>query len=125
MEKDIRISQWMDTHREELVEDLKTLCRIDSTSGPAEEGAPYGPGPKKALEAAMALCAGYGFDVTNRGDRVMTADMGPAEPLLDMLAHLDVVGPGGGSTAGAWRTTRAALSPRCMPCAASGSWAIP
>ena len=44
----------------------------------------------------MDMCRGYGFAVTNHGDRVMTADMGPEEPLLDMLAHLDVVGPGDG-----------------------------
>ena len=96
MEKDIRIAQWIDDHKDELLEDLKTLCRVKSVSGPAEEGAPYGPGPKKALETAMALCAGYGFEVKNWGDRVMTADMGPDRPELDMLAHLDVVGPGDG-----------------------------
>ena len=96
MEKDIRISQWIDDHREELIEDLKTLCSIDSVSGPAQEDAPYGPGPKRALDAAIDMCAGYGFAVANRGDRVMTADMGPETPLLDMLAHLDVVGPGDG-----------------------------
>ena len=96
MEKDSRISSWMEEHRQQLLEDLKTLCRVDSVSGPAQEGAPYGPGPKAALEAAMEMCAGYGLAVENHGDRVMTADMGPEEPCLDMLAHLDVVGPGDG-----------------------------
>ena len=96
MEKDARISQWIDSHREEMIEDLAALCRIESMSSPAQEGAPYGPGPKKAMEKAMEICAGYGFDVANRGDRVMTADMGPETPLLDILAHLDVVGPGDG-----------------------------
>ncbi len=86
----------MEAHREAFLADLTALCRIDSVSGPAEEGAPYGPGPKKCMEAAMALCEGYGFTVENHGDRVMTADMGPAEPCLDILAHLDVVGPGDG-----------------------------
>ena len=97
MEKDRRIVDWMETHREAFLEDLKTLCRIDSTAGPSEAGAPYGPGPKKVLEAAIKMCAGYGFHVTNHDDRVMTADMGPDEtPMLDILAHLDVVGPGDG-----------------------------
>lgn len=96
MEKDTRIVSWMEAHREELIEDLKTLCRIPSMSGPAEEGAPFGPAPKKALEAAMDMCRRYGFAVANHGDRVMTADMGPEKPQLDMLAHLDVVGPGDG-----------------------------
>ncbi len=96
MEKDPRIVSWMDAHRDELLEDLAALCRIDSTSGPAQAGAPYGPGPKKALEAAMDLCGRYGLRVEDRGDRVMTADMGPETPTLDILAHLDVVGPGDG-----------------------------
>ena len=96
MEKDMRIDAWVDDHRDELLKDLITLCRIPSMSGPAEPGAPYGPGPKKAMEASMDMCRGYGLTVTNYGDRVMTGDMGPEEPCLDILAHLDVVGPGDG-----------------------------
>ena len=96
MERDTRIVTWMEEHREAFLEDLKTLCRIPSVGGPAEPGAPYGQEAKRVLETAMELCAGYGFAVTNHGDRVMTADMGPAGPILDVLAHLDVVGPGDG-----------------------------
>ena len=97
MEKDKRIETWMDAHRGELIEDLMALCRVRSVSGPAAEGAPYGPGPREAMEAAMVMCAGYGLAVENHGDRVMTADMGRLDrPLLDILAHLDVVGPGDG-----------------------------
>ncbi len=96
MEKDKRIVKWMEDHRGAFLEDLKSLCRIESVSGPAEEGAPYGPGPRAALETAMAMCADYGLAVTNHGDRVMTADMGPEGPCLDILAHLDVVGTGDG-----------------------------
>ncbi len=96
MEKNERIVSWVDSHRDAFLKDLTALCSIDSVSGPAEEDAPYGPGPKKAMDAAIDLCAGYGFGVQNHGDRVMTADMGPETPLLDILAHLDVVGPGDG-----------------------------
>lgn len=96
MERNARIDSWMDAHREELIEDLKTLCRIPSVGGPAEPGAPYGREAKRALEKAMELCEGYGFAVTDHGDRVMTADVGPEKPVLDILAHLDVVGPGDG-----------------------------
>jgi len=97
MQYDERIKAWVLAHREEMLEDLKTLCRIRSVQGEPAEGAPYGPGPKQALEAAMALCGGYGFSVKNYGDRVMTADLGePTGRALDMLAHLDVVGEGDG-----------------------------
>ncbi len=96
MEKNERIVSWVDGHRDGFLQDLTDLCSIDSTAGPAREGAPYGAGPRAALERAMEMCAGYGFRVTNHGDRVMTADMGPETPVLDVLAHLDVVGPGDG-----------------------------
>ncbi len=92
-----QITDWMQAHREELIEDLKRLCRIRSVMGEARENAPYGEGPAKALAEAMELCAGYGFAVENHGWRVMTADLGaPEGRALDMLAHLDVVGEGDG-----------------------------
>ncbi len=96
MQRDDRIVSWVESHREEFLQDLTALCRINSAGTAAQPGAPYGPGAKAALDKAMEICAGYGFAVEDHGDRVMTADMGPDTPLLDMLAHLDVVGPGDG-----------------------------
>jgi len=97
MDRKEQIAGWVDAHREELLEDLRILCRIRSVTGEAEENAPYGPGPAAALARAMELCAGYGFDVKNHGWRVMTADLGePEGRQLDMLAHLDVVPEGDG-----------------------------
>lgn len=97
MDRKERIVGWVRAHADEMIEDLKTLCRIRSVAGEASENAPYGEGPARALAAAMDMCAGYGFAVQNHGWRVMTADLGPAEGRqLDMLAHLDVVGEGDG-----------------------------
>ena len=97
MEYKQKIADWMDAHREELLEDLRTLCRIRSVTGEPAENAPYGPGPAEALAKAMELCAGRGFAVENHGWRVMTADLGePEGRTLDILAHLDVVPEGDG-----------------------------
>ena len=86
------IEEWIDAHQDEMIEDLKTLCRIRSVTGEPAEHAPYGPGPAAALHKAMELCEGYGLAVMNHDDRVMTADLGEAEGrALDILAHLDVV----------------------------------
>ncbi len=94
---DEKIKEWITAHREELIADLKTLCRIRSVKGEPAEHAPYGTGPAAALAKAMELCEGYGFAVQNCGDRVMTADLGaPEGRTLDILAHLDVVGEGDG-----------------------------
>lgn len=92
MDRKQRIAAWVDAHRDELLDDLRSLCRIRSVAGEPEENAPYGPGPAKALEKAMELCAGYGFAVKNHDWRVMTADLVAQEGrALDVLAHLDVV----------------------------------
>ena len=91
MDKKQAVAGWIDAHREEFLEDLKTLCRIRSVTGEPQENAPYGPGPAKALDAALDMCAGYGFAVRDHDRRVLTADYGPADRALDILAHLDVV----------------------------------
>lgn len=91
------IIRWMEAHTAQMLEDLKALCRIRSTAGQPEADAPYGDGPAKALDAAMALCAGCGFSVRDYDRRVMTADMGEKDGrALDILAHLDVVEAGDG-----------------------------
>ena len=97
MNKNEHILRWAEAHREEMINDLVTLCRIPSTAGEPEEHAPYGIGPKQALDKAMELCAGYGFSVRNHDDRVLSADLGnPEGRALVILAHLDVVAPGDG-----------------------------
>lgn len=97
MDRKEKIIAWMEEHRAELLEDLKTLCRIRSVAGEPGENAPYGDGPARALAAAMDMCAGYGFGVTNYDWHAAAADLGTAEGRkLDILAHLDVVGEGDG-----------------------------
>ena len=99
MRYDTQIDEWVHGHRQELLDDLKTLCRIRSVTGTPQENAPYGPGPAAALDAAEAMCAGFGFAVQDHDRRVMTADYGsPDGRKLDILAHLDVVDEGTGWT---------------------------
>ena len=51
-----RIDRYLDEHWEDIVADIDRLVRIPSFEdlGAAAEGAPYGPGPRKALDAALA-----------------------------------------------------------------------
>ncbi len=86
-----QISEYIDLHTDEMLEDIKTLCRINSERMAPEEGAPYGPGAKAALEEMMAICEKHGFAVKNYDGYVGTADLSDAEKKLDILAHLDVV----------------------------------
>lgn len=87
-----QISQWVEAHRDEMVEDIKTLVRIRSDRGDAEPGKPYGPGPDAALQAALSMAEGYGFYVKNYDGYVGAVDFFPEnDHNLDILAHLDCV----------------------------------
>lgn len=86
-----KLDSFIENHKEEMLEDLKTLVRIDSQRGAAEEGKPFGEGPARALEAAGILMEKYGLKVKNYNNYVVTGDLGEENKKLDILAHLDVV----------------------------------
>ncbi len=91
MDKKQLISDYIESHKEEYLQDLAALIAVPSIRGEALDGAPYGEMPKKALETALALCERYGFRTENHENYVGTASIG-GEPGLDILGHLDVVG---------------------------------
>lgn len=93
-----KIEAYIDSHRQEMIEDIFTLCRINSEKMAYQEGMPYGVGPFKALEAALSMAEKYGFSVCNYDNYVGAADLNDKESQLDILAHLDVVPAGEGWT---------------------------
>lgn len=94
------IKKYIEAHRQEIIDDLFGLMRIDSAY--TEEGKdaehPFGAGSAKALAAGSELLSRYGFSVKNYDNYVITADLGGSERELDILAHLDVVPAGEGWT---------------------------
>ena len=87
-----QIIKWVDDHREEMIEDVKKLVRIQSDKGSAQPGKPYGEGPAKALDAALKLAERYGFYTKNYENYVGTVDMMPEnDHHLDILSHMDCV----------------------------------
>ena len=91
---------FMNDHADELIADLAELVAVDSVRGEEAPGAPYGKGPRAALETAERIAKKYGFDAEVRGDRVLCVEYGEGEPALAILAHLDVVPVGTG-----WKMT--------------------
>lgn len=85
------LNEYFAAHRQEMVEDICRLVRIDSVKGAAQPGMPFGAGPAAALEEALAMARDMGFAVKNWDGYVGTVDLGPEGRQLDMLAHLDVV----------------------------------
>lgn len=90
------LEAYIEAHKEEMVEDIITLCRINSEKAPYEEGMPYGRGPVEALNAALHMAEQYGFAIRNYDNFVGTADLNEKEKQLDILAHLDIVPAGEG-----------------------------
>ncbi len=93
-----RISDWVDSHSEELLNDLRALIAIRSLKDEScGEGSPYGAEIRRCADKAMEICENYGLSVTDYDGYVVTADLGEdLEPLLDILAHLDIVHEGTG-----------------------------
>ncbi len=85
------IDAYIDGKKEEMLQDLAMLVKIDSQRGQAEEGKPFGKGPAAALDAAQELMQRCGLTVKNYDHYVVTGDLNEKEKQLDILAHLDVV----------------------------------
>lgn len=93
-----KISRYIDEHKEEMLEDIAKLCRIDSAKDSYRAGRPFGDGCFEALQTALAMAEGYGFSIDNYDSYVGTVDMNDKEKQLDILAHLDIVPAGDGWT---------------------------
>lgn len=91
-----KIEEYIDAHRQEMLDDICMLCKINSEKAAYQEGKPYGEGASLALAQALALAEKYGFTIHNYDNYVGTADLNDQEKQLDILAHLDVVPAGEG-----------------------------
>lgn len=91
-----RISQWVDSHEADIIRDIGRLVAVKSVRGEPEPDAPFGPGPRAALDEALALCAEQGFTTELYGGAVGTADLNNLPSRVDILGHLDVVAEGAG-----------------------------
>ena len=89
-----KIHEYLSLHRDEMVEDIKTLIKVDSARAEALPGKPYGEGAAEALHAGLSLFEKHGFLGKNWDNYAIDTVINGKELGLDILAHLDVV-PGG------------------------------
>ncbi|WP_225046699.1 dipeptidase PepV [Lacticaseibacillus kribbianus] len=85
-------------YRDDLLQDLTTLLKIDSARD-VEHGTkaePLGPGPAKALRAMLALASRDGFDTLNVDNVAGRIAYGDGDEIFGLFGHMDVVpaGPG-------------------------------
>ena len=88
-----RISAYIDSQKDSFIKDLKSLVDIKSVREAPLEGKPFGEGPAKALEEAIKISASHGFDTINFENYAGEITYGE-NPVLMLLAHLDVVDEG-------------------------------
>lgn len=94
-----RVGEYLDAHWEDIVADIDALVCIPSFEdrSAAAEGAPFGPGPRQALDAALDLAKRMGFEAHDDEGYVGYADFaGETDTQLGIIGHMDVVpaGPG-------------------------------
>ncbi|MCC8126298.1 MAG: Sapep family Mn(2+)-dependent dipeptidase [Clostridiales bacterium] len=93
-----QIEQYIEEHKEEMLDDICELCGINSERMEAEEDMPFGPGAAECLDTALDIAEGYDFDVTDYDGYVGCVDLNEKPTQLNILAHLDVVPAGDGWT---------------------------
>ena len=60
-----KIDAYIAENKEQLLQDIAALVAIDSVEGTPEEGAPFGKGPRAALDKTLELAAGMGLATRN------------------------------------------------------------
>lgn len=96
----MRAEEFLEKYRKQMLEDLAALVKIDSVEGTAAPGAPFGQGPRRALDKALEIAKRLGL-LTQDGDGYLgwAQAQGKCEsPYLASITHLDVVPAGNGWT---------------------------
>lgn len=82
-----------------LFEGLRRMVAIPSIRGKAEEGAPFGKGPRQALDEVLAIASELGFQTKNIDNKIGYAQYGEDRPdgaYYGIFGHVDVMPLGEG-----------------------------
>ena len=90
------IETYIAENRENIIRDIGRLVAVNSVEGPAEPDAPFGRGPKQALELGLEIARELGLEAVNCGDRIGYGGIGDSEDYIATITHLDIVPVGEG-----------------------------
>ena len=93
------IDAFAEKNREAILRDITRLVAVPSVQGEPAPGAPFGPGPRRALDTALAIAAELGLDTHNAEGYIGWAETGPVaegQKYLATITHCDVVPEGNG-----------------------------
>lgn len=85
-----------DEYKEELIKSIRRLVKINSVEGKKLDDAPFGSGPKEALEEALRISEELGFKTKNIENAIGYAEYGESDEYIGIIGHVDIVPEGEG-----------------------------
>ena len=85
------IDRFVEENTENIKRDIARLVAINSVEGSPEEDAPFGRGPREALNLGLAIARELGLGAVDCEGRIGYAALGEGERYLATITHLDVV----------------------------------
>ena len=86
------IEQFVEEQEQQIIRDIARLVAVNSVEGESAPGAPYGPGPKQALELALQIAEELGLETRNCENMIGYASVGgQGDRYLATITHVDVV----------------------------------
>ena len=85
------VKSLVEGYRDELVSRLGKLVSINSEQGPSLADAPFGPGPRDVLKAALEMLKEDGVKTVNLDNYIGYGEVGEGDQLIGIVGHLDVV----------------------------------
>ena len=85
-----------DEYKEELIKSIGRLVKINSVEGKKLDDAPFGSGPKEALEEALRISRELGFKTKNIENAIGYAEYGESDDYIGIIGHVDIVPEGDG-----------------------------
>ena len=97
------IDLFVEENKERLIADIARLVAVPSVESAAQEGAPFGPGPRKALDTALEIARDLGLKTVDCEHYLGYAVVGEdREDYLASIVHVDVVPVGEGWESDPW-----------------------
>ena len=92
----IYTDNWIEEHKDELIEALRGAVRFRTVEGEAEEGAPFGSEVGKCLDHTLGTASSLGLSARSLDGYCGIVEAGEGDETLGILVHLDVVPEGTG-----------------------------
>ena len=86
------IDKFINDNRENIIRDIARRVAINSVEGEAKPNAPFGRGPREALDKGLEIARELGLDTVDCEGKIGYASLGgDSDRYLATITHLDVV----------------------------------